>query len=345
MKKFLVPGLGRSVGVAIAALALGTQIAVLGLAGFAVANRGAVRDWLVVGKSIPTATLDGYAVDAGMSSAGRFYLYATKPVLHSPETFDESCPIKESGIAVLGCYDPSADTIHLLDITDDQLTTLEPVVAAHEMLHAVWARLDSAEQNRVGRLVDAAYRALPTDQITTRLAAYGDLEATTRTAELFALLGTEVSVLPEELEAVYARYFDDRSRAVVLAANAARIFDSITTEIAELVAEIEAAETNLTAVLAQFTKDRAKLDADIDAFNAKSNTPGGFTSRSAFVAARDALTARQTAIEAQRTRYNTLVDEFNVMLDNLDVLNAQAVSLNAALGIDASEFVPLPTVD
>lgn len=340
-----MPGLGRSVGVAIAALAIGTQITVLGLAGFAVANHGAVRDWLVVGKAIPTATLDGYAVDSGMSAAGRFYLYAAVPVLHSPETFDDSCPAKEAGIAVLGCYDPVTDTIHLLDITDDQLTTLEPVVAAHEMLHAVWARFDDDERARVGALIDAAYRSLPTDQITTRLGAYGDINGPKRTAELFAILGTEVPALPAELSEVYARYFDDRNSAVVLAANATRIFDSITTEIAELVAEITKAEASLTAILAKYTSDRAALEADIVAFNATADSAGGFTSRSSFEAARDDLADRQAVLEADRATYNALVAEFNIMLDNLDVLNAQALSLNSALGIDASEFVPAPTVD
>ena len=336
-----MPGLGRSVGVAIAALAIGTQIVVLAAGVLAFVFRADVRDWLVVGKSVPTATIDGYVADAGLSPAGRFYLYVAHPTLHTADTFDEACPIREKGIAVLGCYDPASDTIHLLDITDDTVTTLEPVVAAHEMLHAVWARFDDVEQAQVGDLVNAAFEALPSDVMTERLQPYRSAPPSTRTAELFAILGTEVAALPRELSAVYDRYFDSRQSAVALAERATAVFASITTEIAETVALIQDSEDVLARRLEKYTRLRAALDEDVAAFNAKAETPGAFPSSSEFTAARSALAERSRILTKMFEKYNELVAEHNDLVARLNVLNAQALALNEALGIDAAEYAPI----
>jgi hypothetical protein len=341
VRKFLVPGLGRSVGVAIAALAIGTQIVVLVAGSIAVVFRDDVRDWLTVGKSVPTATIDGYVSDAGMSAAGRFYLYVAHPTLHTAETFDESCPIREKGIAVLGCYDPNTDTIHLLDITDDTVTTLEPVVAAHEMLHAVWARFDDGERDAVGALVNAAFDALPEGSLTERLTPYRTAPPRTRVNELFAILGTEVAKLPNELEAIYERYFDRRNSVVELADRATAVFASITSEIADTVAAIQSSEAVLAKRLAKYTKLRTKLDEDVAAFNAQADTPGAFPSSSEFSAARAALTERSRILTKMRDKYNELVSVHNDLIARLSVLNAQALALNEALGIDAAEYAPV----
>ena len=153
-RRVLVPGFGRLVGLVVAAVAIAAQLVVIAAGAWAVTNRGIVRDWLVVGKVIETETLASYVDDAGLSEQGRFYLYAAKPILHTVDTFNEACPAKEQGIAVLGCYIGKDDRIHLLDITDETFSVMEPVVAAHEMLHAVWARFDDAERERVGAAVE-----------------------------------------------------------------------------------------------------------------------------------------------------------------------------------------------
>ena len=136
-------------GVVIAIASIAVQVVVLAAGAWAFANRPTIRDWLVVGKVVASSAIDDYVEQAGMSSAGRFYLYAARPELHTTATFAKSCTAKETGVAVLGCYIIATDRIHLLDITDPAFDTMEPVVAAHEMLHAVWARFDDAERARV----------------------------------------------------------------------------------------------------------------------------------------------------------------------------------------------------
>jgi hypothetical protein len=163
----------------------------------------------------------------------------------------------------------------------------------------------------------------------------------TRVNELFAILGTEVSDLPVELEEVYGRYFDRRASVVALSDRATAVFASITSEIADTVAAIQSSETVLAKRLAKYTKLRTQLDEDVAAFNAKADTPGAFPSSSEFSAARAALTERSRILTKMRDKYNELVSAHNDLVARLSVLNAQALALNEALGIDAAEYAPV----
>lgn len=337
----LVPGFGRLVGLIIAAVAIVTQVLVIAAGAWAFTNRAIVRDWLVVGKVIETETLASYVEDAGLSEQGRFYLYATKPILHTVDTFNESCPTKEKGVAVLGCYLGKEDRIHLLDITDETFSVMEPVVAAHEMLHAVWARFDQAERDRIAVAVQESYDQITDPVIRERIEIYRDDNGDINTTELFAILGTEVPIVTDELNAVYDRYFDRRGACVALAAEASTVITTIVNEIARVGTEIVALQAEIDASRAAYDANSADLNADIERFNANSNTPGYYTSQSTFERDRDALAARKDELEATRTAINARVADYNVLVGQLEVLNSQAMALNKALGVDVSDMSPV----
>ena len=340
-RRVFVPGFGRLVGLIIAFVAIAAQLVIIAAGAWAVTNRGIVRDWLVVGKVIETETLASYVDDAGLSEQGRFYLYAAKPILHTVDTFNEACPAKEQGIAVLGCYIGKDDRIHLLDITDETFSVMEPVVAAHEMLHAVWARFDDAERERVGAAIKASYAEITDPVVRERVDVYRDENGEIPVTELFAILGTEVPIVNNELTAVYDRYFDRRGACVALAAEASTVITTIVTEIERVGKELVAMQTEIDAERANYESATAALNTAIDRFNANSNTPGYYTSQSTFVRDRDALNARKAELEVQRTALNARVDEFNVLVEQLDLLNSQAMALNKALGIDVSDMSPV----
>ena len=234
-------------GVVIAIASIAVQVVVLAAGAWAFANRPTIRDWLVVGKVVASSAIDDYVEQAGMSSAGRFYLYAARPELHTTATFAKSCPSKETGVAVLGCYIIATDRIHLLDITDPAFDTMEPVVAAHEMLHAVWARFDDAERARVSKLVEKSYKEINDPALAERLKVYEDAKGNIDVAELFAVLGTEVALVSDDLADVYNRYFDRRGAVVALAVEAATVITNIVDEIARVSTEIVALEAEIAA--------------------------------------------------------------------------------------------------
>jgi hypothetical protein len=341
LRNYLTPGWGRRVGVVIATVSIAAQVLVLAAGAWAFANRPTIRDWLVVGKVIPSATLETYVSEAGMSSAGRFYLYAAKPELHTTSTFAKSCPGKEIGVAVLGCYISGTDRIHLLDITDPAFDTMEPVVAAHEMLHAVWFRFDAAERDRVAAAVEKSYETINDPVLAKRLSVYEDASGNIDVEELFAVLGTEVALVGEDLTAVYDRYFDRRGAVVALAVEAATVISTIVDEITRVSSEIVTLEGEIVAARRAYDKTMVALTADIATFNRNANKSGYYQSQSAFDRDRNALKKRSDAAEASRLAINAQVDEYNILVGQLEVLNGQAMALNKALGVDVSTLAPV----
>lgn len=342
MSRLLVPGFGRRVGVIVAAVAIVTQLGLIATVAWGLGNVTAVRDWLVVGKIAGFAELDAYVAESGLSAAGRFYLLAAKPVLHSPATFDVACPVREAGIAALGCYSAETDTIHLLDIADDTLKTLKPVVAAHEALHAIWARLDSGERTAIAAEVEKSFASVRDPAMLSRLAPYEELLPAERDSELFAILGTESATVTPALEEIYARYFDDRLSCVRLAASSANVIAEITSGIESIGAQILAVEGSVLAASKSFSKERRSLRRDIKIFNSRADTPGYFASSSTFERERNDLANRKKKLERSRNALNVLVEQYNALVAELTVLNARAMNVNMALGIDASAMVTVP---
>lgn len=337
-----MPGLGRRVGLVVAIVSLITHLAVLGFGGWALANPMLVRDMLVVGKVADTTHLDEFVSVTGMSSAGRFYLFAAHPTLHTPESFAEACPVRELGIAVLGCYSSSTDTIHLLDITDDSLTTLEPVVAAHEMLHAVWARFNSSERAVATTEVERSFASISDPDLLVRLAPFQSMSRETRAPELFAIFGTESLEVTSELEAIYGRFFDDRAACVRLAKSSTTVIATIVSGVESVATQLVSSERVIDKKYAAYRRDRKELSRDIAVFNKRANTRGFYSSSSAFAADRRELVARSSRLEFHRRAINRLIDRYNGLVNQMAVLNAQALSLNQALGVDASAMEPIP---
>ena len=342
MKRFLAPGLGRRVGVVIGVLAIIAQLSALSFVAWGAGNVSAVRDWFIVGKVAGSGQLNDYVNQAGLSASGRFYLFAANPTLHSPDTFDEYCPHREAGIAALGCYSDSDDSIHLLDITDDSLTILEPVVAAHVALHAVWARLDANERSTISAEVEKSFSRVSNPSLLGRLAIYESMSSAERVPELFAVLGTESAVVTPELETIYARYFTDRRACVELAASSANVISEISNTIESVGSQILAAELLVTKKLKTYKRERRELIHDIREFNAAADSPGHFSSSSSFTSQRKNLATRTTKLEKSRIALNKLIDSYNTLVERMTVLNAKASSLNAALGIDASAMLSVP---
>ncbi|MEN9740118.1 MAG: hypothetical protein RLZ72_384 [Actinomycetota bacterium] len=341
IRRYLAPGLGRRVGGVIAVVSLILQVAVLGAGAWAYANRAAVRDWLVVGKFASSAVLEKYVADAGMSPAGRFYLLAAKPELLTATAFSKTCPHKETGVAVLGCYVPNTDRIHLLDITDPAFDTMEPVVAAHEMLHAVWARFDDAEKLRVAAAVEESYAQINDPVLAERLSVYEDASGAVDVEELFAVLGTEVALVNDDLSAVYDRYFDKRGVVVALAVEASTVISTIVDEIARVSGEIVSLEASIAEQRASYDTTAADLSKDITAFNRHAAEAGYYQSQSKFDRDRNTLKKRQAKLDDLRATINGQIDQFNQLVAQLETLNAQAMALNKALGIDVSAMSPV----
>ncbi len=163
----------------------------------------------------PSASITQLADAAGMTDKARQIFFAAQPVIDSSQAqFDRDCNTRPSATALeLGCY-TSNNRIYILQIPQPQLSGEMKVVAAHEMLHAVYAQLSSAEIATLTPQMENAMARLNNANLNQQMQAYQRLEPGQRDNELHSILGTEYGPLSTSLEQYYSQYFTNRMSIV-----------------------------------------------------------------------------------------------------------------------------------
>lgn len=331
----------RAVVMVFAVVSIVVQSLFLGAIGWAVTNPRAVTDAVTVWQFDPTPAIAGYASRAGMSERGRFLFYASTPQIVEGDAFDALCSRDEPDIGVLGCYTLADGRIYLYEITNLDLQAFEVVVAAHEMLHAAWDRLTAAEQAALVAPLEEAFASVdPDDELVERIASYEAFDPSSRIPELYAILGTEMANLPDELEEHYAEYFDDRAAVVALWQEVKAIFVELDAELNRLNTELERLSLEIEAEQAAANEAAAVLEADITAFNDRASRPGGYASQSAFERDRQALIARQDALAASIDATNAKITTYNALVEEFTALNEEAAALDKDLNIERQPLEP-----
>jgi hypothetical protein len=275
-----------------------------------------------------------YARQAALTEEAVLLLRASQTQVVPAGEFDTFCTSREAGIGVLGCYRHGEGRIYLYDVVYDDLAPIEPVVAAHEMLHAAWDRMSAAEHDALAPLLEESFAALESDhELVERIAAYEAADPRSRIPELYAIVGTELTDIPEALERHYARWFVDRSASTALTARVSAVFADFQARLLALRDELTELSERIASEQSTYDADAAVLQADIAVFNVRAQQPGGYTSRSEFESDRDALVARQNALTDRLEATNSLIAQHNELLIELEALNAEADTLNRSINV------------
>lgn len=337
---------GRATLVVLATAALALQGGAAWGVSWVITNERHLKDQLVAYQFEAPEEILIYARQSGMSPTGELYFMTSLPQIVPVYEFDRYCTRNEPGIGVLGCYTLRDGRIYLYDVTDDRLASIEPVVAAHEMLHSAWARLSGAEQEGLAKLLEEGFATLPADhQLRDRIASYEADNPASRIPELYSILGTEVAPLPALLEEHYAIYFDDRSKVVVLADELYRVFDTVEAELTALAQELESRAAEIEGLRFAYEAEQSNLNAAILSFNERASQPGAFPSRSEFESTRNALVERQSRLESMRVSLQTKITEYNERLDELNRLNSEVSELNQGINVRLREEEELSPQD
>lgn len=302
-------------------------------------NRQYILDQISVWQYQPSAEIAAIADRSGMEGAGEFYFYASHPELLDAAAFNKTCERKEDATAILGCY--NGQYIYIYNVTDTKLDGVREVTAAHEMLHAAYARLSDAEKERIHRLIDVEFEKLKSnEELAERLAFYERTEPGERYNELHSIIGTEVADISDELEEYYSRYFDDRSKTVELYERYAGVFkelqhrgEQLNQQLTQLAAEIEA-ET------ASYNTDVGQFNRDVEDFNRRAEN-GEFESQAAFNSERSQLVVRGDALEARRQAINTKVAQYETLRAELAGIATESEALNKSID---SSLAPAPSL-
>lgn len=329
--------IGRAFVVLLAVAAIAGQGALAWGATWVSDNRQWISDRAIALQFEPDPELLRYVSAASLTNEGEVYLFASLPEIVPAGEFDRYCSRDEPGIGVLGCYRLAEKRIYLYDVTDERLEAMEPVIAAHEMLHAAWDRFDQATKNDLAEWLEEGFAALPDDHpLHERIASYEANDPNSRIPELYALMGTEISELPAQLEAHYATYFSDRAAVVALADQVYAIFASFDQELQTLADDLEERSNRIDALKAQYELDAAVLGVDINVYNdrvARYNAGEDVSGANRFDDERDELIARQNALKAERDEILAEINEYNALLDELNILNDQLTELNQGINI------------
>lgn len=330
---------GRAIGRVVTTLLV---LAILAAAGFAYLNRQNISDFFAAQSFEPSSEIVELSDRLMLTETGHRIFFASHPTLDPSQNFNEQCAdVDHSDDGhVLGCF--TRDRIHLFQVTDERLTGIVEVTAAHELLHATWARLGEGERSELVNSLTALYEELSVGDpaLAERMAVYSSLSRESFANELHSVLGTEVRELPEWLEAHYAQWFTDR--AVILDYFDAyhAIFGEIQARANDLQAQLTALRESVEQRSAAYDAAVTRWNADVEDFNRRNaafefsdDVAEGWRVRGLLEARSAELTLEREAIQADIDRYEALRQE-------LEALNATNAELNQRLD---SNLAPSPS--
>jgi hypothetical protein len=302
------------------------SVSVIALAGWLFLNRQLALDQLSVWSYEPSSSIKALDEKVQFTNKGLFTFYATKPIVADASEFNGKCPRQEAGSPILGCY-TTEDRIYVFNVNNEKLEGMKEVTAAHEMLHAVWERMSTDEQKRIGTLLTAAYEKNANEALRERMAYYRRNEPDALTNELHSILGTEVSNLGSELEDYYAKYFKDRQAILAMHAKYDAVYTSLNNQAEQLYADMQSLSKSIEERSENYSNDVNQLSASITSFNQRANS-GSFNSAAEFNSERAALVRRSNQLEADRTAINNDITKYEGMYSQYQALASQIEVLN-----------------
>lgn len=254
-------------------------------------------DWWVLRYYQPTAEIAAIASRTTMTDHARAIFYFADPKLDNNAEFNQHCQTNRGDLEI-GCY--SKWRIYVLKVANPELAPVIDETAAHEMLHAAYARLGAGERTRINALVEQQATLLNDKPLNDLLKKYEITEPGQRANELHSFLGTQFANLLPELESYYSRYFTNR-QAVVAAHNAYEsAFSRRKAALDSALAEINSLKSQLNRLNGQM--DAHKRSGNIEAYNA--------------------LVPRQNnlvrTLKQKINDYNQAVEEYNSLSASLD---------------------------
>jgi chromosome segregation ATPase len=208
------------------------------------------------------------------------------------------------------------------------------VTAAHEMLHAAWSAMSSAQKRLIVKQLNDFMTTTGDARIDALLTEYAAFQPGTRDNELHSLVGTQVRDLPAPLEGYYRRYFTDRSVIVDAFDAYQHVFDDLKTHYDQLDADVKALEGELTGLQAELRAagDEAdRLSNEIDALRSQ----GRIDESNQLVELQNAAVRRANGLAGT---YNARVDGYNAKVAELNEL---AITLQNTY----NEISPVPASD
>jgi hypothetical protein len=206
-----------------------------------------------------------------LTHLGEELFYSTQPeILNQRSELLKLCKKQQESehTKLLGCYISGVNKMYLLESRKTNLAGVLESTAAHELLHAFYSSLNSQEKIRLHQLIDQALTSKKRQQIENLISHYHFNSEQQKYNELHSFIGTDLEVLPQELEQHYAQIFQDRRRIIqfskntdneiTLRKNAIAEYDSA---IEKIQIEIDHLQQEIMALIKQIEDQKSELEA------------------------------------------------------------------------------------
>ena len=294
-------------------------------------QRQAIADYVIASQYQPTAAVEKIRDSLGLTDKARLLFNASQSELQSAEAFNASChQRKETNSPVIGCY--VNQRIYIYDVRHEKLDGIEETTAAHELLHAVYERMDSKKRAEIDAEIAKVLPTVMTPDLKERLEYYEKTQPGHENNELHSILGTEFPTLSAPLERHYAEYFSSRPKVLAFYERYNSVFESVTTKLESQLVQINSRTRQVNAQIAQYNKSQEDLDADVRAFNQRARRAGGYATQAEYQTDRNALEARRTSLQNDRDQIEqdigaikrltseraTLVEEYTALTHSIN---------------------------
>jgi hypothetical protein len=301
--------------------------------------RQRILDQIIVWQFKPSSSIAQIASRDSMSDYGKFLFYASQPELDAAQYFNSVCNRIENTTSILGCY--SNSRLYIYNVTDVQLDGIREVTAAHEMLHAAYARLSNDEKSKINVLLEVEYKKVENNKEFAELIAfYARTEPGERDNELHSVIGTEITNIAPELESYYGQYFSNRQDVVKLYVKYNGVFQDLANQASTLSNQLTVLAKTIMDDSSQYNIDVKTLTKDIASFNKRASI-GDFTSQSQFNTERATLSVRLAKLNAKSVSINKNIDKYNAMLNEYNAIATQSKKLYNSID---STLAPAPSV-
>jgi hypothetical protein len=306
-------------------LVLVVVLAALVLAAF---NRQAIQDWWKLrGYQSPSAVVQLADQDT-MNSYTQHLFYLNKPQLPTTvASFRQDCPENKDTI-VLGCYHPGQNGIFIYNVQDPALAGIQQVTAAHEVLHAVYARLSSRDRSQLDNELEAFYKHGLTDPVVmAEVKLYQQTEPTDVMDEMSCTFGTEVANLPATLTAYYNRFFTNRVAIVAYEQRYEGAFISRQSTIAN-------DDQQLAAMKQQINAQQAALGSQLTQINSNRTNLNSLLSSGQAAAYNAAVPGFNNEIDTYNAAVNSLrttINSYNQLVASRNLIAGQLTTLDSAI--------------
>ena len=165
----------------------------------------------------PSIQVEYFTLATTMTEYARRLFYLNHPdIVSDKKVFNKQCGQPDHhGSARLGCYRWDKG-IYVLNMPSPLFEGLMESTMAHELLHASYERLSTSERSRVNHLLLQVKNGYHKKVLEKRLSSYKGLDEIHLNNELHSIVGTEIYLLPPELEKYYSKYFVSRKKVVAL---------------------------------------------------------------------------------------------------------------------------------